>query len=143
AANINAPFGDAAAGDAGLDTISFNIAGAPGTVHTIALGSALPNITEPLFIDGYSQLGASPNTLADGDNAFFSPSSSTAPTHYSMPASPSSPAAPRCTASSSRGSGTMGSCSSAAEATPSAATSSAPTRPASSTPGTASPASHC
>src|SRR5262249_42726113 len=54
-----------------LDTIKFNIAGAPGTVHTIKLMSALPFITDPVFIDGYSQLGASPNTLADGDNAFL------------------------------------------------------------------------
>src|SRR5262249_52549596 len=30
-----------------------------------------PGISKPLFIDGYSQLGASPNTLADGDNAFL------------------------------------------------------------------------
>src|SRR5215467_1954762 len=71
AANTNAVSGDAAAGDPGLDTIKFNIAGAPGTVHTIQLMSALPAITDPVFIDGYSQLGASPNTLADGDNAFL------------------------------------------------------------------------
>src|SRR5262249_44462761 len=55
----------------GLDTIKFNIAGAPGTVHTIQPSPALPTIIEPVFIDGYSQLGAQPNTLADGDNAFL------------------------------------------------------------------------
>ena len=71
AANTNAASGDAAAGDAGLDTIRFNIAGAPGTVHTIQPMSALPTITEAVFIDGYSQLGASPNTLAIGNNAFL------------------------------------------------------------------------
>src|SRR5262245_17990740 len=71
AANINAPMGDAPAGDLGLDTIRFNIAGAPGTVHTIQPMSPLPFITDPVFIDGYSQLGALPNTLADGDNAFL------------------------------------------------------------------------
>jgi len=71
AANTNAASGDAAAGDAGLDTIQFNIAGAPGTVHTIQPMSALPTITESIFIDGYSQLGASPNTLVNGDNAFL------------------------------------------------------------------------
>src|SRR5262249_20835766 len=71
AASTNAASGDAPAGDAGLDTIKFNIAGAPGTVHTIKLMSALPFITDPVFIDGYSQLGATPNTLADGDNAFL------------------------------------------------------------------------
>src|SRR5262245_51604899 len=71
AASTNAASGDAAAGDAGLDTIKFNIAGAPGTVHTIQPLSALPFITEAVFIDGYSQLGATPNTLADGDDAFL------------------------------------------------------------------------
>src|SRR5262245_31216904 len=71
AANTNAASGDAGAGDAGLDTIKFNIAGAPGTVHTIQPMSALPIITELVFLDGYSQLGATPNTLADGDDAFL------------------------------------------------------------------------
>src|SRR5262245_34612478 len=71
AANTNAVSGDAAAGSVGADTIEFNIAGAPGTVHTIQPLSALPTITEALTIDGYSQLGASPNTLATGDNAFL------------------------------------------------------------------------
>src|SRR5262245_37434236 len=65
AANTNAASGDAPAGDGGLDIIKFNIAGAPGTVHTIQPNIALPAITEPIVIDGYSQLGASPNTLAD------------------------------------------------------------------------------
>src|SRR5262249_48728350 len=55
AANINATCGDAPAGDPGLDQIRFNIAGAPGTVHTIQPGSALPIVTDPVFIDGYSQ----------------------------------------------------------------------------------------
>jgi hypothetical protein len=71
AANTNAVSGDAPAGDAGFDTIKFNIAGAPGTVHTIQPMSVLPPITEPVFINGYSQPGASANTLADGDNAFL------------------------------------------------------------------------
>src|SRR5262249_23014021 len=34
-------------------------------------GGALPIVTDPVFIDGYSQLGATPNTLPDGDNAFL------------------------------------------------------------------------
>jgi len=71
AANTNAASGDAAAGDAGLDMIRFNIAGVPGTVHTIQPTSGLPTITEPLIIDGYTQLGASPNTAATGSNAFL------------------------------------------------------------------------
>lgn len=71
AANTNGPAGDAPAGDPGLDTINFNIAGAPGTVHTIQPLSALPTITQALAINGYSQLGASPNTAATGDNAFL------------------------------------------------------------------------
>ncbi len=53
------------------ETILFNIAGVPGTVHTIRPTSFLPTITRPVFINGYSQPGASPNTLADGDNAFL------------------------------------------------------------------------
>jgi len=49
------------------DTISFAIPGAG--VHTITPASALPAITDPLTIDGYTQPGASANTLAVGDNA--------------------------------------------------------------------------
>jgi hypothetical protein len=57
--------------DAGADLIAFNIPGAG--VHTIAVGSttgaALPEITDPVTVDGYSQPGTSPNTLAVGDDA--------------------------------------------------------------------------
>jgi hypothetical protein len=49
------------------DTIHFNIPGAE--VHTIQPGSVLPTVTRPVVIDGYSQPGSSPNTLAVGDNA--------------------------------------------------------------------------
>ena len=38
-------------------------------MHTIAPTSALPAIPDPVVIDGYTQPGASPNTLAVGDNA--------------------------------------------------------------------------
>src|SRR5467141_4130270 len=51
---------------AGADTITFNISGAG--VHTITPLTALPNITEAVTIDGYSQPGSSMNTLANGDN---------------------------------------------------------------------------
>lgn len=51
----------------GTNTIAFNIPG-PG-VHTIVLTNPLPDITQPVIIDGYTQPGASPNTLAIGDNA--------------------------------------------------------------------------
>ncbi len=51
----------------GDDTIVFNIPGAG--VHTINLVSTLTGITQPLIIDGYSQPGAAPNTLAVGNNA--------------------------------------------------------------------------
>jgi hypothetical protein len=51
----------------GLDTIAFDIPGSG--VHTIAPGSVLPAITDPIFIDGYTQLGSSPNTRAVGDDA--------------------------------------------------------------------------
>ncbi len=62
AANTNAASGAAAgecaAGAAGLDTIEFNIPG-PG-VQTIAPASALPAITEAVFINGYTQPGRAP-----------------------------------------------------------------------------------
>src|SRR5207237_1388237 len=51
----------------GADTINFNIP--VSGVQTIAPTSALPTITEAVTIDGYSQPGASPNTLAASDNA--------------------------------------------------------------------------
>jgi CSLREA domain-containing protein len=38
-------------------------------VQTITPASALPAITDPVVIDGYTQPGASSNTLATGDNA--------------------------------------------------------------------------
>jgi CSLREA domain-containing protein len=57
-ANNNAPM---------IDTITFNISG--NGPHTISPASELPEITEPLIIDGYSQPGASPNTLALGNDA--------------------------------------------------------------------------
>ncbi len=57
------------------DTIEFDIPATDpncdGTsgVCTIAPTTQLPGITEAVTIDGYSQSGASPNTLATGDNA--------------------------------------------------------------------------
>jgi hypothetical protein len=52
-----------------LDTICFNIPGSG--VHTITPLSPLPALTDTagVVIDGYTQPGSSPNTLADGDNA--------------------------------------------------------------------------
>src|SRR5437667_1889846 len=57
----------AANAHAGTDTIVFNIPGAGP--HTIRPTSNLPSITSPVTIDGYTQPGASVNTLDDGDNA--------------------------------------------------------------------------
>ncbi len=51
----------------GADTIAFNIAAAG--VQTISPATALPTITDPVVIDGYTQPGSSVNTLPDGDNA--------------------------------------------------------------------------
>jgi len=49
------------------DEIHFNI---PGTgPQTITPSTPLPTVTDPLTIDGYTQPGSSPNTLANGDNA--------------------------------------------------------------------------
>ena len=58
---------DANANNVATDTIAFNIAGAG--VKTIAPTSALPDITDPVIIDGYTQPGSSVNTLIAGDNA--------------------------------------------------------------------------
>lgn len=49
------------------DTINFNIAGTG--VQTISPTSALPTITGPTMVDGYTQPGASANTLAVGNDA--------------------------------------------------------------------------
>jgi hypothetical protein len=51
----------------GTDTITFFIPG--GGVHVIVPLSPLPAITDPVIIDGYTQPGARPNTLAVGDDA--------------------------------------------------------------------------
>jgi hypothetical protein len=55
----------------GADTINFNIGGGTG-VKTISPDSALPKITERVTIDGYTQSGATKNTIPltkDGTNA--------------------------------------------------------------------------
>jgi CSLREA domain-containing protein len=49
------------------DVIHFNIPGAG--VHTITPVTPLPPITVPVVIDGYTQPGASPNTLTVGNDA--------------------------------------------------------------------------
>ena len=54
-------------GSAGADTIAFNIPGAG--VHTISPASALPNITQPVTIDGYTQPGSAVNTDPIATNA--------------------------------------------------------------------------
>ena len=51
----------------GGNTIDFDIPGSG--VQTIALNTGLPTITTAVVIDGYSQPGALPNTLAQSDNA--------------------------------------------------------------------------
>jgi parallel beta-helix repeat protein len=51
----------------GADLITFNIGGSGA--HSIQPLSALPVITDAVTIDGYSQPGASANSLAVGDNA--------------------------------------------------------------------------
>ncbi len=57
--------------DPGMDTIIFKI---PGTsLHTIQPHSALPIITDPVLIDGFSQPGSTPNTnpVSQGCNAYL------------------------------------------------------------------------
>jgi hypothetical protein len=51
----------------GPDEIRFNIAG--GGVHTIRPDIGLPQINDPVLIDGFTQPGSSPNSLAVGSNA--------------------------------------------------------------------------
>ena len=51
----------------GTDTITFNIPG--GGVKTISPVTSLPTITDPVIIDGYTQPGATANTLAVGNDA--------------------------------------------------------------------------
>jgi uncharacterized repeat protein (TIGR01451 family)/CSLREA domain-containing protein len=60
---------NAANADAG-STISFDIDGAPpGSVQTILPESPLPDVTAAVTIDGFTEPGASPNTLAVGDDS--------------------------------------------------------------------------
>ena len=57
---------------AGADTIAFNVSGAGcdgAGVCTITPSSSLDPITEAVVIDGYTQPGASLNTLPFSDNA--------------------------------------------------------------------------
>ncbi len=51
----------------GTNVIQFNIPGVG--VQLISLASALPAVVDPVLIDGYSQPGASPNTLSTGFDA--------------------------------------------------------------------------
>ena len=53
----------------GADTINFSVPGIG--VKTIFPASALPDITEQVTIDGYSQPGSSANTLSKGTNAIL------------------------------------------------------------------------
>ena len=72
-ANTNTASGGAAgecvAGAVSLDAISFNITGGCAVPCTITPGTALPSINAPVIVEGYSQPGASPNTLAVGNDA--------------------------------------------------------------------------
>ncbi len=54
----------------GADTIAFNIPG--NGVHEISVGdNGLPEITDPVTIDGYTQPGAKANSLAVGNDAII------------------------------------------------------------------------
>jgi hypothetical protein len=54
---------------AGYDTITFNVPGSG--VHTISIETVFPILSDDagVLIDGFTQPGASPNTLAIGNNA--------------------------------------------------------------------------
>jgi parallel beta-helix repeat protein len=51
------------------DRIEFNIAGTG--MHTISLASNLPNITDAVIIDGFTQPGSQPNTLPTDNNTVW------------------------------------------------------------------------
>ena len=55
----------------GADVINFNITRLSDGFATIKPNSQLPDITDLVTIDGYTQPGASPNTLAQGTNALL------------------------------------------------------------------------
>jgi CSLREA domain-containing protein len=61
---------NATANSGGADEIHFDIGGT-GLARTISPTSELPAITEALTIDGYTQAGSSPNTLAEGNDALL------------------------------------------------------------------------
>jgi hypothetical protein len=65
-ANVDGPDVDS---DPDPDLIAFNIAG--GGVKTITPTTALPAVTQAAVIDGYTQPGASPNTLVVGSDAIL------------------------------------------------------------------------
>jgi trimeric autotransporter adhesin len=52
----------------GADIIEFDI-GSGSSLRTISPASALPDITDPVTIDGYTQRGARENTLEEGTDA--------------------------------------------------------------------------
>ncbi len=54
----------------GAKTIAFNITSSNSSgAYTISLSSALPGLTDNTTVDGYTQPGASRNTLTNGNNA--------------------------------------------------------------------------
>ena len=79
--NVNADV--VANGAYGTDTIQFHILGSG--VQTISPGHRLPPIIDPVIIDGYTQPGASPNTLAVGDNAVLLIAIDARPSNLSNP----------------------------------------------------------
>ena len=62
-ADTDSTSGDCTAG-VGADTIEFNIAPLNGGVKTIAIASSLPSISQTVIINGFTQNGASVNTVS-------------------------------------------------------------------------------
>ena len=69
AGSLRATITGANATPGGTNVIQFNIPPLDGTVKTITPITALPTLTRPVIIDGYTQPGASQNTLSNGDDA--------------------------------------------------------------------------
>jgi hypothetical protein len=68
-ASVNADVSNQNPGGYGTDTINFNIPGAGVHIVGPTPGAPLPVITGPIIINGYSQPGASANTIANSGNA--------------------------------------------------------------------------
>src|SRR5205085_12124470 len=69
AGSLRAAIASANGTGGGTNLIQFAVTNPPAGVRTITPATALPAITRPVIIDGYTQPGSSSNTLANGEDA--------------------------------------------------------------------------